>query len=88
MFQKYEYVYAVYKEGNFTRAAQKLFVSQPSLSIAIKNIENERGAPIFERRASGVTLTEVGREYISAAEKIMEIESDFNNTVDIITSNK
>lgn len=81
MFQKYEYVYAVYKEGNFTRAAQKLFISQPSLSVAVKNIENEIGAPIFERCGSGVTLTEIGREYVSAAERIMSIEKDFEKRV-------
>ena len=81
MFQKHEYVYAVYKEGNFTRAAQKLFITQPSLSVAIKNIESEIGAPLFERCGSGVTLTEVGREYIAATEKIMSIEKDFAKRV-------
>lgn len=84
MFEKHKYVYAVYKEGNFTRAAQKLFISQPSLSVAIKNVEAEIGAPIFERCGSGVTLTEVGREYISAAERIMSIEKDFEKRVEDI----
>jgi len=77
MFEKIDYVYAVYKEGNFTKAAQKLFISQPSLSVAVKGVEAEIGAPLFERSGARVTLTEVGREYIAAAEKIMSIRQDF-----------
>ena len=61
MFSKYNYVYQVYKEGSFTRAAEKLFISQPSLSAAIKNIEQKLGADIFERTNGGVRLTEVGQ---------------------------
>lgn len=84
MFSKYSYVYMVYKERNFTRAAEKLFISQPSLSAAIKNIEKKLGAELFERTGSGVTLTEVGREYISAAERIMSVEKDFGNRLNDI----
>ncbi|MBQ7039039.1 MAG: LysR family transcriptional regulator, partial [Clostridia bacterium] len=36
MFSKYNYVYQVYKEGSFTKAAEKLYISQPSLSAAVK----------------------------------------------------
>jgi len=77
MFKKMEYVYAVYKEQSFTRAAEKLYVSQPCLSAAIKKIEEEIGMPLFERRYSSVRPTKIGYEYIAAAEKIMEIERDF-----------
>lgn len=84
MFSKYEYVYQVYKEGNFTRAAEKLFISQPSLSAAIKNIEKKVGAELFERTSSGVKPTEVGREYIAAAERIMSVEADFANKINDI----
>lgn len=81
MFSKYKYVYMLYKEGNFTRAAEKLFISQPSLSVAIKNIEKEIGSELFERTGSGVRLTEVGKEYIAAIEKIMSIENEFKSKV-------
>ena len=77
MFSKHEYVYAVYREGNFSRAAEKLFISQPSLSAAIKNIEKKLGAKLFERSGSGVYLTEIGKEYIAATEQIMSVEKDF-----------
>ncbi len=81
MFSKYEYVYAIYTEKNFTRAAQKLFISQPSLSAAIKNIEKKVGAPLFERSGGEVTLTQIGEEYIAAAQKIMHIENDFSQAI-------
>lgn len=81
MFNKYKYVYMLYKEGNFTRAAEKLFISQPSLSVAIKNIENEIGAELFERTGSGVRLTEVGKEYIAATQKIIAVENEFKSKV-------
>lgn len=77
MFSKWRYVYEVYKEQNFTNAAKKLFISQPSLSAAIKNIENKIGARLFERTKQGIGLTEVGKEYIIAAEKIYEAENEF-----------
>lgn len=84
MFSKYKYVYAVYKEQNFTRAAERLFISQPSLSVAIKNIENEVGAPLFERSGGKVVLTEIGREYIVATEQIMSAENDFKRKINDI----
>ena len=79
MFHKYEYVLAVYEEKSFTKAAQKLFISQPTLSVAIKNIENRLGAPLFERTGTQIVPTEVGREYLSAAEKIQQIEREFSH---------
>lgn len=84
MFSKYEYVYQLYKEGSFTKAAQKLFISQPSLSAAIKNIEKRVGAEIFERTGKAVKLTEVGEEYIAAVEQIIRVENEFKNKINDI----
>ena len=72
-----EYIYAVYKEQSFTRAAEKLYISQPCLSAAVKKIEEEIGMPLFERRYSSIRPTKIGYEYIAAAEKMMEIEREF-----------
>ena len=77
MFKNKEYVLAVYKEKSFTRAAEKLFVSQPSLSASIKRIEDKIGAPIFDRSASPVRLTEIGEEYIKTALEISASEANF-----------
>ncbi len=81
MFEKLDYVYAVYKEGSFTKAAEKLFISQPSLSAAIKTVESRVGAPLFERSAGGVHLTEIGREYVDSAERIMRLRDEFANKI-------
>lgn len=85
MFSKYEYVYQVYKEHNFTKAAEKLFISQPSLSAAIKKIEEKVGAELFERRGKGIELTEVGKEYIATTEQIIKAENEFKKNSMIFT---
>lgn len=86
MFSKHAYVYEVYKQKSFTKAAEKLFISQPSLSAAIKKIEKSLGIPLFDRSSSQIKLTDAGREYISAVEKIMSIESDFTNRLNDISN--
>lgn len=88
MFSKYNYVYEVYKERNFTRAAEKLFISQPSLSVAIKNIEKKLGTDLFERMGNTVRLTEVGKEYIAATEQIIAVEKEFLNRINDINNLK
>ena len=77
MFKNKEYVLSVYKEKSFTRAAEKLFVSQPSLSASIKRIEDKIGAPIFDRSSSPIRLTEIGEEYIRIALEISACEENF-----------
>ena len=62
MFKNKEYILTVYKEGGFTNAAEKLFVSQPSLSASVKRIEEKVTAQIFDRSTTPVSLTEVGKE--------------------------
>lgn len=49
MFVWKKYVYEVYKERSFTKAAQNLYISQPSLSARIKKIEEIIGEPLFDR---------------------------------------
>ena len=60
MFQGMKYVYEVYKEKSFSKAAASLFISQPSLSANVKRIENRIGSPIFDRSTKPLQLTEVG----------------------------
>lgn len=79
MFHGMNYVYEVYKERNFSRAAQNLYISQPALSNGIKRIEAKIGSPIFDRSTVPVQLTEVGEEYVRSVEKIMEIEENFSH---------
>lgn len=79
MFHGMEYVYEVYKEKSFSQAAHNLFISQPSLSAAVKKVEEKIGYPIFDRSTKPLALTECGKEYIRAAERILSIQSNFSN---------
>lgn len=88
MFRYMNYAYAVYKEKSFTKAAEKLYISQPSLSITIKKLEDGLGCPVFERSGKEIRLTPVGEKYIAAAEEIMKIKSGFENELDDILSLK
>ena len=54
------YFLALYEERNFTRAARRCGVAQPSLTRAIKALETELGGPLFERRPNGAVLTKLG----------------------------
>lgn len=71
-----EYIYAVYKERSFSKAAQKLFVSQPWLSATVKKVERELGLPLFDRSTTPISLTEAGAYYIERVEEIMSIEQE------------
>ena len=77
MFQGMHYVYEVYREMSFSRAAKKLFISQPSLSNAVRKTEQRLGAPLFDRSTNPIGLTDLGREYIRAVELILEVENGF-----------
>lgn len=77
MFREMRYVYEVYRERSFSKAAQKLYISQPSLSAMVKRAEGRVGSPIFDRSTSPIGLTEAGREYIRSAQQVMEIEDRF-----------
>lgn len=70
------YVYEVYKEKSFTKAAEKLFISQPALSAMVKKAEQEIHAPIFDRTTNPVSLTQAGKDYIFFVEKIMAIHKE------------
>lgn len=71
--REWEYITKLAETGSFSAAAEKLFISQPSLSQFIRRIEKQMGTPLFERRGSGVILTEAGRIYLAAEEKVREI---------------
>lgn len=74
MFDGKEYVYAVFEEKSFSKAAQKLYITQPALSTAIKKVEKKIGSPIFDRSTSPIGLTPGGEVYIEAIEKLFNLE--------------
>lgn len=79
MFRGKKYIYEVYKEQSFSKAAQNLYISQPALSASIKKIEKRLGCAIFDRSSNPVHLTEAGTEYVKSIEKIMDVENRFEN---------
>ena len=66
------YIVAVAAERSFGRAAEKCFVSQPALSVAIQKLEEELGARLFERGKSRITVTTVGARIVEQAQKVLE----------------
>lgn len=73
---KIKYVLTVYQEKSFTRAAEKLFISQAAISKTIKQVESEIGVPIFDRSTIPLTLTQEGEIYIAYARKISHLDED------------
>ena len=71
-FQNMEYFLAVAKEGNITRAAQKLRISQQALSNTISRMEAELKCQLFDRK-QGLTLTYAGRRYRDAVQKMLDL---------------
>lgn len=67
-----KYVLEIEKSGSISQAAQNLFMAQPNLSKAIKDLEKELGYKIFKRTSSGVVATEKGAEFLYHAKKAME----------------
>lgn len=66
------FVVSVAKERNFRRAAEKCFVSQPALSLAIKKLEEDLGVQIFERSRTDITTTPIGEKIIEQAIKAID----------------
>jgi LysR family transcriptional regulator, hydrogen peroxide-inducible genes activator len=66
------FVVALARERNFRRAAEKCFVSQPALSLAIKKLEEELGLSLFERSRSSVTVTSIGQLIINQANVVLD----------------
>ena len=77
-----QYVLTVLKEGSFTNAAKKLYVSQPSLSQFIKTAESNLGAPIFDRSTDPITLTPAGQLYVEAARQVTTISTNLRKQVE------
>jgi len=67
-----KYIVAVAREKHFGRAAEACFVSQPTLSVAIKKLEEELDVKLFERSANEVTVTPLGEEIIRQAQSVLE----------------
>ena len=68
--QQLRYVIAIAETGSFNKAAEKLYISQPSLTAAIRDLEDEMNILIFNRTSRGVTLTNEGEEFVAYAREL------------------
>ena len=88
-FELYRIFYAVANNKSITKAAEELFISQPAVSKAIKNLEAALGGSLFNRTKKGVVLTEEGREFYnyikSAMEYINNAQNKFNDLINLET---
>ena len=67
-----KYIVAVARERHFGRAAEACYVSQPTLSVAIRKLEDELGVTLFERGGTEVAVTPIGERIVAQAQKVLE----------------
>ena len=77
-----EYVFEVARCGNMTAAAAKLFVTQPTLSQQIMNLEAELGVKLFTRMPRSMLLTPAGEEFLIYAKRILSDLENLNVTME------
>lgn len=70
--QQLEYLERIVEAGSINEAAKRLFLTQPSLSNAVKELENEMGIQIFQRSSGGISLTTEGREFMTYSKQILD----------------
>ena len=75
------YIKTIADEKSMTRAAQKLFVTQPSLSHCVMTIERELGTPLFRRTSTGLLLTYAGEKYYRMACEVLRVYAAFESEI-------
>lgn len=82
MEQNMQYIYQVYQDGSFTKAAEKLFLTQPALSMAVRQEEKNIGSALFDRSRRPLALTPAGDVYIRAVERMKYLEADLERELE------
>ncbi|MCD0483363.1 LysR family transcriptional regulator [Streptacidiphilus sp. ASG 303] len=77
-----KYFIAVAEEANFTRAAQRVHISQPGISAQIRQLENDLGATLFDRSGRGAGLTAVGEVALAHAREVVAAAQSLRRSVD------
>ena len=83
-----QYVLTLAHEGSFSKAADTLNITQPSLSQYIKKIEREVGFNLFDRTNGDVRITDAGKVYIDTARQILDLEHQMENSISDIAGNR
>ena len=84
--QELEYILCIAKHKNLTKAAQELYISQPTLSKHLKKIEQELNGKIFNYNKNQYTPTYLGRKYIEYAERILAVDANWKKELEDLSS--
>lgn len=84
-FQQLRYILTIYEEGSISKAAQKLFISQPALSHHLIKLESELGIRIFDRTTTPLSLTYVGSRYIEFIQRVLFEENQINRVIEDVS---
>lgn len=87
-YRTLRYIITVAEEGNISKAAQKLYLSQPSLSHCILKQEHKLGVTLFDRTRQPLQLTYAGERYIEAARKILDVRDQLEKEMEDIANTK
>lgn len=84
--RRLQYLEAVYRYKNFTRASEELFVTQPTISVGIRQLEEELGTKLIVRNAKETAFTEAGEEFMPYVRKILREYQAMNDTMHSLVS--
>jgi DNA-binding transcriptional LysR family regulator len=87
-FRQLQYMLMVAEEKSFSKAAQKLYIAQPSLSQFIQKLEKQLGVELFDRTNNPITLTYAGELYIETAKKILDLKDQLHQQMEDIADLK
>lgn len=87
-FRQLKYVLQIATEKNFSRAAEKLHIAQPSLSQQLSKLEKELGVMLFKRSTNTVELTHAGEVFVAKAQKIIDLSEQLRKEMEDISQMK
>lgn len=85
-FQELNYILCIAKHQNLTKAAQELYISQPTLTKYLQRLEREVNGKLFVRSGNSYTATYLGRRYMEYAKKILAVNQDWEKELQDLTS--
>ena len=86
-YHELQYILCIAKHQNLTKAAQELYISQPTLTKHLQKLEREMETKLFSRSGNSYTPTFAGRKYMEYARKILQIRQDWEKELKDLTEN-
>ena len=87
-YKQFKYVLKIAELGNLTKAAEELYITQPSLSHYVARVEEEIGTQLFDRSTNPLSLTPAGERYCETARMILQLDAKLRKDVSDIAENK